>query len=312
MSFQNVQWVWMNGDCIPWKDATVHVSAHALHYGSGVFEGIRCYETADGPAVFRLDPHLDRFYASAATYSISIPYSKEELTQAVCDIVARNGFSSCYVRPVCFRGSSTLTVHPRNCPVELAILTWPWSKYLGEEAAARGAHITVSPWRKFHSQMMPALAKACGQYVNSVLAVQDAVERGFDEAVLLNAAGNISEGSGENIFLVRDGKLITNGETDCILMGVTRDSVLHFARDLGWPVEVRSFSLEELLESDEAFFTGTAVEITSISEVDGRPIGSGRRGPLTETIQKLFADATSGRNARYRDWLHPVTAVVSN
>lgn len=318
MSFKSVQFVWMNGECIPWKDATVHVSAHALHYGSGVFEGIRCYETADGPAAFRLDAHLDRLYASAAAYRMPVPYSKEELAQAICETISRNGFSSCYVRPICFRGSSTLNVHPRNCPAEVVILAWPWGQYLGEEAAARGARITVSPWRKFHSQMMPALAKACGQYVNSILAVQDAVERGFDEALLLNAGGNIAEGSGENIFLLQhgktpqDGKLVTNGESDSILLGITRDCVLQFARDLGWQVEIRSFSLEDLLESDEAFFTGTAVEVTSISEVDGLPIGGGRRGPLTETIQKLFAEATSGKNAHYRDWLHPVTTVVSN
>jgi len=312
MSFSTAQFVWMNGECVIWKDANVHVSAHGLHYGSGVFEGIRCYETADGPAVFRLDEHLDRLYASAAAYCMPIPYSKEELAQAIRETISRNRFASCYVRPICFRGSLSLNVHPRNCPVEVVILAWPWDKYLGEEAAARGARITVSPWRKFDSQMMPPVAKACGQYVNSILAVQDAVERGFDEALLLNAEGNISEGSGENIFLVQNGKLVTTGEPDCILLGITRDSVLQFALDLGWQVEIRSCSLDDLMQSDEAFFTGTAVEITSISEVDGRPIGSGRRGPRTETIQKLFADATSGKNPRYREWLHPVTAVVTS
>ena len=306
MSFDNTQWIWMNGECIPWKDATVHVSAHALHYGSGVFEGIRCYQSADGPAAFRLDAHLERLYASADAYRMQIPFSKEELAQAVCETVSRNGFTDCYVRPICYRGSATLNVHPRNCPVEVAIMVWPWGKYLGDEAAEKGARITVSPWRKFHSEMMPATAKACGQYVNSILAVQDAVNHGFDEALLLNAEGTIAEGSGENIFLVHKGKLLTNGEADSILPGITRDCVLQFARDMGWQVETRSLSVTRLMQSDEVFFTGTAVEIAPVCEVDGRPIGSGKRGPMTQTIQKLFADATSGRNARYRDWLHPV------
>ena len=304
--FQNVQYVWMNGQCVPWQSATVHASSHVLHYGSGVFEGIRCYDTPQGPAVFRMDSHLDRLFASAAAYRMEIPYTRDELTQAVCETISRNQFADCYVRPLCFRGSSGLSVHPRNCPVEMIILVWPWGKYLGEEATEKGARITVSPWRKFHSQMMPAVAKACGQYLNSILAVQDAVERGFDEALLLNAEGNIAEGSAENIFLVQNGRLLTNGETDSILLGITRDCVIQFARDLGWQVETRSLSVECLLQSDEAFFTGTAVEVVPICEVDGRQIGSGKRGPITKTIQKLFLDATSGRDIRYRHWLHPI------
>ena len=306
MSFANVQWVWMNGQCIPWQNATVHVSAHALHYGSGVFEGIRCYETVEGPAAFRLEAHLDRLFASAAAYRMPIPYTKEELAQAVCETISRNGFTDCYVRPICYRGSSGLSVHPRSCPVEVVILVWPWGKYLGDEATEKGARITVSPWRKFHSQMMPATAKACGQYVNSILAVQDAAERGFDEALLLNADGKIAEGSGENIFLVQDGRLITNGEADSILLGITRDCVLQFARDLGYQIEIKPLPLESLLQSDEAFFTGTAAEVVPICEVDGQHIGNGKRGPVTQKIQKVFADVTSGRAKRYRNWLHPV------
>lgn len=306
MSFENIQYVWKNGCCIPWKDATVHVSAHALHYGSGVFEGIRCYNTVEGPAVFRLDSHLDRLYASAAAYRMEIPYSPGELAQAVVETVARNGFTDCYIRPICYRGTSGLSVHPRNCPVEVVLLAWPWGKYLGEESAENGARITVSPWRKFHSQMMPAVAKACGQYLNSILAVQDAADRGFDEALLLNADGNIAEGSGENIFVVQDGRLLTNGQADSILLGITRDCVLRFADDLGWKVETRSLSLDCLLQSEEAFFTGTAAEVVPISEVDGRPIGSRRRGPMTRKIQEVFSAATSGQDIRYRDWLHPI------
>ena len=293
----------MNGRCVPWEQATVHVSAHALHYGSGVFEGIRCYETVDGPAVFRLDAHLDRLYASAAAYRMQIPYSKEELTEAVCETISRNGFTDCYVRPICYRGSSSLGLHPRNCPVEAVILTWPWGKYLGEESLEKGVRITVSPWRKFHSQMMPTAAKGCGQYLNSILAVQDAIERGFDEALLLNADGSIAEGSGENIFIVRDGVLITNDPQDSILVGITRDCVLQFARDLGWKVKTRSLSLNCLLESDEAFFTGTAAEVVPVCEVDGRQVGSGKRGPSTRVIQEMFSRAASGRDLRYSAWL---------
>jgi len=315
MSFENVQWVWMNGQCVPWQNATVHVSAHALHYGSGVFEGIRCYVTAEGPSVFRMDAHLDRLFASAAAYRMPIPYTRDELARAICETISRNGFTDCYVRPICYRGSSGLSVHPRNCPVEVVILVWPWGKYLGDEATEKGARISVSPWRKFHSQMMPATAKACGQYLNSILAVQEAMEHGFDEALLLNADGNIAEGSGENIFLVQQGRLMTNGEADSILLGITRDCVLQFARDLGWQVETRSLSVECLLQSDEAFFTGTAAEVVPICEVDGRPIGTGKRGPKTRVIQELFSKVTSGRDARYRDWLYTVRlqkeAVVS-
>jgi branched-chain amino acid aminotransferase len=313
MAFESTRWVWMNGRCVPWEQATVHVSAHALHYGSGVFEGIRSYETIDGPAVFRLEAHLDRLYASAAAYRMQIPYSKEELTEAVCETISRNGFTDCYVRPICYRGSSSLGLHPRNCPVEAVILTWPWGKYLGEESLEKGVRITVSPWRKFHSQMMPTSAKGCGQYLNSILAVQDAIERGFDEALLLNADGTIAEGSGENIFIVREGVLITNGPQDSILLGITRDCVLQFARDLGWKVDTRSLSLNCLFESDEAFFTGTAAEVVPVCEVDGRQIRSGKRGPCTRVIQEMFSRAASGRDSRYRAWLHPMPkSVVSS
>jgi branched-chain amino acid aminotransferase len=306
MGFENAQWVWMNGSLTQWQNATLHVSAHALHYGSGVFEGIRCYETVEGPAVFRLDAHLDRLLASAGAYRMTIPYSKEELAEAVRQTIVQNGFTDCYVRPICYRGSSSLGVHPRSCPLEMVILAWPWGKYLGEESAEKGARVTVSPWQKFDSRSMPTVAKACGQYLNSILAVQDAVERGFDEALLLNSDGNIAEGSGENIFLLKDGKLITNGDGDSILLGITRDCVLHFARELGWDVQIRSISLQELLQSDEAFFTGTAAEVVPVCEVDGHQIGSGKRGPLTKVIQGMFSNTTLGRDDRYRDWLEPV------
>ena len=306
VTFAETKWVWMNGSLLPWSDATTHVSAHALHYGSGVFEGIRCYETACGPCVFRLDAHLERLYTSARVYGINIPYTREERTEGICDVIARNGFSSCYVRPICYYGSDSLSLHPRNCPVEVAILAWPWAAYLGTEGIERGVRVTVSPWRKFQSFMMPTTAKACGQYLNSILAVRDAVTRGYAEALLLDADGRLAEGSGENLFIVRDGRLITNDERHSILLGITREAVLEIARDLGYTLEVGDVYLEDLLSADEAFFTGTAAEVTPISEVDGQPIGVGRRGPITEEIQQVFFDATQGRHPLYKDWLYPV------
>ena len=306
MTFDQTRWVWRNGDIIPWREANTHVSAHALHYGSGVFEGMRCYETVDGPAVYCLGAHLERLYSSASVYGIEIPYTREELADAICEVIQRNEFSSCYVRPLCYYGSSTLGVHPAKCPVEVVILTWPWATYLGAESLERGVRVTVSPWLKFQSQMMPTTAKACGQYVNSILAVRDAVSRGFDEALLLNTEGHIAEGSGENLFIVHDRQLVTNDEGHSILLGITRDVVMRIARDLGCRVETGALRLDDLLNADEAFFTGTAAEVTPICEVDGVQIKTGRRGPLTERIQEIFFAATSGRDERYKDWLHLV------
>jgi len=296
----------MNGNLVRWADATVHVSAHGLHYGSGVFEGIRCYETADGPAVFRLDAHLDRLYSSAAVYGLEIPYTRAELAAATCGVIASNAFTSCYVRPICFPGSSTLGLVPRNCPVEVVILAWPWEPLLGVEALEAGVRVTVSPWVKFHRQMMPTTAKACGQYLNSILAARDAVSRGYHEALLLGADGSIAEGAGENLFVVREGKLLTNEERHSILLGVTRDTVLEMARDLGYRTEIQALQVEDLLSADEAFLTGTAAEVTPICEVDGKLIGRGRRGPVTERIQQTFFRACSGHDPRYRSWLHIV------
>ena len=307
MSFDQSKWVWRNGAIIRWEDATTHVSAHALHYGSGVFEGIRCYATDAGPAIFRLAAHLDRFYASASVYGLEIPYHRLELTEAIEELVRRHEFESCYLRPLCYFGSSSLSVHPAKCPVEVDILAWPWAPYLGAVGLEEGVRVTVSPWKKFHSDMMPTTAKACGQYLNSILAVRDAVKRGFDEALLLNSDGRLAEGSGENLFIVRDGELITNDERDSILLGITRDSVIRIGSDLGHRVVTRAMTLEDLAEADEAFFTGTAAEVTPIREVDGVKINGGKRGPITECIQRVFFSAVAGREERYREWLHLVT-----
>jgi branched-chain amino acid aminotransferase len=306
MSFDQSKWVWRNGEIIRWEDATTHVSAHALHYGSGVFEGIRCYATDAGPAIFRLDAHLDRFYASAGVYGLEIPYDRLELTEAIEELVRVHEFESCYLRPLCYFGSSSLSVHPAKCPVEVVILAWPWAPYLGAVGLEEGVRVTVSPWKKFHSEMMPTTAKACGQYLNSILAVRDAFKRGFDEALLLNSEGHLAEGSGENLFIVRHRELITNDERDSILMGITRDAVIRIASDLGYPVVTRAMTLEELVGADEAFFTGTAAEVTPIREVDGVTINGGRRGPVTEQIQRVFFSAVAGREERYDEWLHLV------
>jgi len=303
MTFDQSKWVWRNGSIIPWEDATTHVSTHALHYGSGVFEGMRCYETADGPAIFRLDEHLERLYQSAEVHGMKIPYDRDELSEGICALIERNGFESCYVRPLCYYGSSSLSLHPAKCPVEVVVLVWPWAPYLGAEGLEQGVRITVSPWKKFHSEMMPTTAKACGQYINSILAVREAVSRGFDEALLLDVDGNIAEGSGENLFLVRDGEIFTNDERHSILLGITRSAVVQIAEDLGYKVNIDALRLEDLLQADEAFFTGTAAEVTPIREVDGTFINNGRPGPVTSKIQNAFFDATAGRDDRYRDWL---------
>ena len=310
MSFDQSKWVWRIGEIIPWQDATTHVSAHALHYGSGVFEGMRCYATDDGPAVFRLDAHLDRFYDSADVYGLDIPYSRVQLTEAIEELIRLHEFESCYLRPLCYFGSSSLSVHPAKCPVEVVILAWPWAPYLGAVGLEQGVRVTVSPWKKFHSDMMPTTAKACGQYLNSILAVRDAFKRGFDEALLLNSEGHLAEGSGENLFIVRDGELITNDERHSILMGITRDVVIRIGHDLGHRVVTREMTLEDLLTADEAFFTGTAAEVTPIREVDGVAINGGGRGPITESIQRVFFSAVAGREERYRDWLHLVAQPV--
>ena len=312
MSFDDSKWVWMNGRAIPWQNATTHVSAHALHYGSGVFEGIRCYETTHGAAVFRLDAHLDRLYSSAEIYGITIPYTREELAGGVNEIVRLNNFRSCYVRPICYLGSGSLAVHPGNTPVEVVILAWPWAPYLGVEGLKHGVRVTVSPWRKFQSRMMPTTAKACGQYLNSMLAVRDAVSRGYAEALLLDAEGHLAEGSGENLFIVRDGQLLTNDESHSILPGITREAVIKIAIDLGYQVETRALDLEDLVSADEAFFTGTAAEVTPIREVDETVIGKGTPGFVTEEIQRVFYAATSGEDRRYNAWLHPIDCETSD
>jgi branched-chain amino acid aminotransferase len=306
MGFDEARWVWMNGTIVPWSGATLHVSAHTLHYGSGVFEGIRCYDAVDGPAVFRLREHLQRLFDSAKFYDMEIPYTAGELEDGICELIELNDFRDCYIRPLCYRGSRTLHLNPRTCPVEVVILAWPWDPFLNFNGEQKGVRICVSPWRKFDSQMMPSTAKACGQYINSILAVQDAERRGYDEALLLDADGRIAEGSGENLFLVRDGRLVTNDARHSILLGITRDAIIEIANDMGIEVEIGALTLDGLLSADEAFFTGTAVEVAAIQELEGKTIGSAVPGPMTRRIQDAFRAVTSGRNEKYKCWLHPV------
>lgn len=309
MSFEKTKWVWQDGAFLPWNEALIHSSAFGLHYGTGVFEGIRCYNTSDGPAIFRLQEHLDRLYASAEVYKLNFPYTPAELTEAICETVRRNQFKNCYIRPTAYFDSGSLGIRA-ICPVGFNILAWEWPNDFGAEKLTKGMRVTVSPYRKFHSSMIPTTAKATGNYLNSILAVREAATRGFDEAILLDINGHLAEGAVENIFLIKNGKLLTNDAQSSILMGITRDSALQIARALGYEVEIRTLQLDELLNADEAFLTGTAIEITPIREVDGKNIGNGARGPITEQIQQTFFEIVAGRKPEYQHWLHPVQAAV--
>jgi len=301
MGFTPTDSIWFNGKLVAWADAKVHVLAHGLQYGTGVFEGMKSYPTADGPAIFRLDAHMERFYKSAELYDIGIPYSIETLSDASLEVVRANNLEAAYLRPVAFFDAGTLSVWTNECPVTVAIAAVPTGKYLAN--ADEGVRVTISPIRKFDNSAMPAWAKACGQYINSARAVNDAQRRGFDEALLLNTQGLIAEGSGENLFFVKNGAAITNDRDASILMGVTRASVLEIAKDLGIETRVAPISVEDVLGADELFFTGTAVEVTRIREVDGRTIGDGKLGPITRRIQDTFNQAVRGQLPQYRKWL---------
>jgi branched-chain amino acid aminotransferase len=291
--------IWFNGKIVNWNQATTHVMSHGLHYGSGIFEGVKCYTTKDGPAIFKLDEHIDRFFTSAKIYRINLPFSREDMIKGCLDIIQENGLENGYIRPVAFYGYDTLGVHPKECPVEVSIGAFDWGAYLGQDALVKGVRVTVSPWRKFHSSSFPTTAKANGQYLNSLLAVQDAKSKGFDEGLLLNQEGTIAEGAGQNIFLIKNGKLYTNAEDSSILMGITRETLIH----LGFRVKIGRLSVGQLLSADEAFFTGTASEVTPIRELDHRVVGSGGRGPITEKLQTAYMDVVHGRNPLYKSWL---------
>jgi branched-chain amino acid aminotransferase len=305
LSFDQTQFVWLNGRLLSHAGAVSKVSAHGLHYGTGVFEGIRCYQTADGPALFRMDAHMDRLFASAGVYGIAIPYTREELTEAACEVIQKNGFTRCYLRPVCYLGTGTLGIGAK-CPTETAILAVPELGRSAEQARSRGLRLMISSWMKIDRRMIPSTAKACGQYLNSRLATEEAASRGYDDALLLNADGNIAEAAVANVFVVKDGVVHTNDQSSSILPGITRDTAITLAQSLGLPVRIGNISVEALRQADEVFLTGTAKEIVAVSEVHGQAIGNGASGRITQTIQEAFADATHGRSAEHRHWLYPV------
>ncbi len=297
------KFIWFNGEIIPWEDANIHVMSHVLHYGSAVFEGIKCYNSENGPAIFRLEDHIKRLFISGEKYGLVIPYTVNELTKACVEIVAVNDFENCYIRPIAFYGYDTLGVHPKDCPVEVAIASFFWGAYLGEDGVQNGVNITVSPWKRLSLEAFPTSAKASGQYLNSMLAVQDARERGYDEALLLNQNGNIAEGSGQNIFIVKDNKVITNGENASILMGITRETIIQLSKDMGIEVQIIDITQEMLLNADEAFFTGTASEITPIASIDDVPFGDGTPGQITLQLKEKYLNIIHGRDSQYNHWL---------
>jgi branched-chain amino acid aminotransferase len=298
--------IWMDGELVDWDKAQIHVLSHALHYGTGVFEGVRCYETDRGPAVWHLEEHLKRLFRSAKIYHLDIPYSIEALGDAVKETVRTNGLTQCYVRPLVFRGYGEMGVNPLDAPVNTVVAVWPWGAYLGEHALEQGVRIKISSWQRNSQNSLPASAKATGQYINSVLAKLESLHAGYDEAIMLNQHGQITDGSGENVFIVRKGVLITPPTSAGCLDGITRDSVMEIGRDLGYEVREENLVRADLYHADEAFFTGTAAEVTPIREVDDRVVGEGHRGPVTKEIQGTFFAATKGEIEKYRPWLTPV------
>ena len=299
----DVDTIWQDGDFVDWDDATVHVLTHALHYGTGVFEGVRCYDTENGPAIFRWDEHLERFYQSAKPYDMEIPFSRTELTEATLELLRREELRSCYIRPVAFYGYGSLGVSPTENPVDTAIAAWPWGAYLGEEALERGVEVMISSWRKYASSQVPTNAKTTGLYVNSLLAGEEARRNGYTEAIVLNKEGQVAEGPGENVFLVRDGEIYTPGLSQSILDGITRNTVIELARERDYTVHDRAtISRGELNTADELFFTGTAAEVTPIRKVDNVVIGDGSRGPVTEELQQAFFDLVERRTDAHEEW----------
>jgi branched-chain amino acid aminotransferase len=303
--------IWMDGRFVPWDEAQVHVLAHALHYGTALFEGLRCYPTPDGPAIFRLEDHLERFYRSAAHLYMNVPVPLDQLADICREIVARNRLEDGYVRPVAFYGLGGMNFSFRDNAVHVAVAVWPWGAYLGEEGMRRGIRVKTVSWIKTPSSSVPSGVKLAGNYVNACLAFQEAMRAGFDEAILLNEGGRVAEGTGENVFVVRGRALVTPPASEDLLPGITRDSVLRIAADLGYEVRVAPVSQSDLRTADELFLTGTAAEVTPVRDVDGHAVGGGSAGPVTRAIQKAFFAAVRGEDPRYRAWLTPVEDGVS-
>jgi branched-chain amino acid aminotransferase len=302
----------MNGELVPYEDAKVHVLTHALHYGTSVFEGVRAYEMPDGgSAVFRHQDHIDRLFRSAGLYHMDVGYSKDQIRQATFDTITASGLKSCYIRPLVFRGAGPMGLYPLDCPVDVMIAVWEWGAYLGDEGKLNGVRAKVSSWRRIPSDSLIPSAKAGGQYLNSILAKVEADKAGYEEAILLDTRGYVCEGTGENLFLVKDGKVVTPGFANDILEGINRAAAIEILRDQGYDVVERDIARGELYRADEIFMTGTAAELTPIREVDDLTVGSGTRGPVTAEIQAIFEDALHGRSERYSKWLDTVPAAVT-
>lgn len=298
--------IWQNGEFIPWDEAKTHVLSHGLHYGTGVFEGIRCYDTTHGPAIFRNREHYARLEKSAELYYFKLPYSAEELQEATKELLRRNGLRSGYIRPLAYRGYGEMGLYAKTAPIEVIIAAWPWGSYLGDEGKEHGIRAKVSSWRAISGDSLIPHSKASGQYLNSILAKTEATESGYEEAILLDQHGHVSEGSGENVFIVRDGTLITPGHTSAILDGITRNAVVQIATDLGYKVEERAIARAEIYLADEVFLTGTAAELVPVREIDDHPLGE--PGEITKVIQAKFEDALHGRAEEYLEWLDFVEA----
>jgi branched-chain amino acid aminotransferase len=297
--------IWYDGKLVPWRDATTHVLTHSLHYGLAVFEGVRAYKTVDGTAIFRLAEHTQRLFNSGRIYLMEIPYEKEQLMAAQREVIRANKLESCYLRPIAFYGSEKMGVSPKGAKVHVAIAAWPWGAYLGAEALEKGIRVKTSSFARHHINVTMARAKFSGTYANSILANQEATMDGYDEALLLDVDGFVAEGSGENLFVVKNGKLY-EPELTSALVGITRDSLITLANEIGIDVHPKRMTRDDVYIADEAFFTGTAAEVTPIRELDNRPIGNGQCGPITKRLQSLFFDVVNGRNPKYKSWLTPV------
>lgn len=294
--------IWMDGKFVSWDDANVHILTHTLHYGLGVFEGIRCYRTEKGSAIFRLGEHVERLFDSAHIFMMKMPFSKGEIKSAIVETVKVNRMKECYIRPLVYIGCGAMGLYPKDNPIKIAVAAWPWGAYLGDEGLEKGIKVKTSSFTRHHVNVDMTRGKVCGYYVNSQIAKREAITCGYDEALLLDTEGYVSEGSGENVFIVRDGRIKTTPLTS-ILEGITRDSIIRIAGDQKIPVVEERFTRDEIYISDEAFFTGTAAEVTPIREIDGRKIGDGRRGKITGKLQKIFFDVVKGRNKKYASWL---------
>lgn len=303
MPMPKSDYIWFDGEFVPWDEAKVHVLSHVLHYGSSVFEGIRCYNTPKGPAVFRLEPHLKRMYDSCKVYRMEIPFAKEDLGEAILETVRRNKLDSCYIRPLVFRGYGQLGVEPRSCPVNVIVAVWEWGAYLGQEALEQGVDVGVSSWRRMAPDTLPSGVKAGGHYANSQLIHMEAADMGYEEGIALDVYGYVSEGSGENLFMVREGVLYTPQLASSILGGITRNSIVTLAQDLGYEVREAMITREMLYMADELFFTGTAAEVTPIRSVDHISIGPGHRGPITKALQEAFFAIVQGQAEDRHGWL---------